>query len=158
MAAMGLRTTILWIHALSGAAWVAACGCFVIVGLALESGGAEQRNFVARVAPKIDGLIITAAALLLVSGGVNFAMAGEARGFRFSQAFLIVLGAKTVIFLAMVAALAAAMRIEKVARADLARGETAAVSGAMEKMVRYHGAVAALGGVALLLGLWLMGS
>ncbi|HXW84455.1 MAG TPA: hypothetical protein VEJ86_08615 [Candidatus Binataceae bacterium] len=142
---MPLRGVILWIHALSGATWVAACGCFVIAGLALETGSDEQRSFVERVVPKINLLVAAAAGLLLATGVANFALLGAARGFQFSTQFGIVLGAKVVLFIGMVLALSAALR-------------TAARPHAMPRLVGYHGAIAAMGGLALLLGLWLMGT
>src|SRR5271167_5191352 len=107
---MGLRGAILWIHALSGALWVAACACFVVAGLALEAGSDEQRNFIARVAPKINGLIATAAALLFATGVANFSLLGAARGFQFTPQFGIVLGAKVILFIGMALALGAALR------------------------------------------------
>jgi hypothetical protein len=155
---MALRTTILWIHAISGAAWVAACGCFVIAGLALETGSEEQRSFVARVAPKIDRMMIAAAALVLVTGAVNLVLAGVARRFHFSAAFAIVLGIKIVLFIVMTLALGATLRTDGAIDALIERGRSDAVPGALARMVRYHGAIAAMGGVALLLGLWLMGT
>jgi hypothetical protein len=50
------------------------------------------------------------------------------------------------------------MRIGSVIRAVLARGRSDAVPGAMSRMVRAHVAIVAMGGLALILGTWLMGS
>ncbi|HTR61193.1 MAG TPA: hypothetical protein VMH37_05785, partial [Candidatus Binataceae bacterium] len=88
---MLLQTIILWMHALAGAAWVAACLCFVIAGLALASGSDEQRNFALRAAPKIVGFNLMAAILLLLSGGLNLVLAGIARNFNFSGDFTRIL-------------------------------------------------------------------
>ena len=43
-------------------------------------------------------------------------------------------------------------------RAVVARGRDDAVPGAMTRMVRAHIAIVAMGGIALMLGTWLMGS
>jgi hypothetical protein len=43
-------------------------------------------------------------------------------------------------------------------RAVVARGRSDAVPGAMTRMVRAHIAIVAMGGLALILGTWLMGS
>ena len=45
-----------------------------------------------------------------------------------------------------------------VIRAVVARGRTDAVPGAMTRMTRAHVAIVAMGGLALILGTWLMGS
>ena len=142
---MQLRGALLWIHALSGAAWIAACGCVVIAGLALETGSDEQRNFALKVVPRINGLIAGAAGLLLATGVANFALLGAARGFQFSTQFAVVLAAKVVLFIGMAMTLGAVLR-----------ARTAA--DAMSRRIRYHGAIAVMGGLALLLGLWLMGT
>jgi len=149
---MVFRTAILWIHALAGAAWVGACGCFVAAGLALPAGGDEQRNFFLRAAPKIDAFSLAAAAVVLLSGGVNLAMAGTARNFAFSPQFGLILGAKVILFVAMSMTMAWTMRKAVVPRAG---GRIEAVAG---RIIRAHGAAAAMGAAALLLGLWLMGS
>jgi len=155
---MGLRTAILWVHALAGATWVAACGCFVIAGLALEAGSDEQRNFAVRVAPKIDRLNVAMAALLLATGAISFVLAGMPRGFHFSHTFATVLGAKIVLFMAMTLAMAAALRTGAVIRAVVAKGPSDAIAGAMARLMRNHGAIVAMGSLALLLGLWLLGT
>jgi len=50
------------------------------------------------------------------------------------------------------------MRIGAVIRAVVSRGRNDAVPGAMTRMVRAHIAIVAMGGLALILGTWLMGS
>ncbi|HYB89797.1 MAG TPA: hypothetical protein VEC38_02000 [Candidatus Binataceae bacterium] len=155
---MGLRTAILWIHALAGAVWIAACGCLVIAGLALEEGSEEHRNFAVRVAPKIDRLNVAMAVLLAATGATSFVAEGIPRGFRFSHTFVIVLGVKTVLFIAMAIMMAAALRTGAVIRAAAEKGPGDAIAGAMARLIPIHGAIAAMGGVALLLGVWLLGT
>ncbi len=157
---MEARTVILWIHALSGAAWVAACGCFVIAGLAIVAGGEEQANFALIAAPKIDAFNLIAAAILLVTGGINLALAGITRNFRFSGQFGLILGAKVILFIAMALAMGRAMRITASLRASGAASKPPApeIARSTKRTLWVHGAIAVMGGIALLLGLWLMGS
>ena len=151
-------SAILWTHAAAGAIWVGACACFVIGGLALSAGSIEQRNFVERAAPKIDTLGLVAAAVLLVTGMINLTTAGVARRFAFSTAFMTVLAIKIALFIVMIVVMTWSMRIGAVIRAVVARGRSDAVPGAMTRMIRAHVAIVAMGGLALILGTWLMGS
>lgn len=155
---MNLRIAILWLHVFGGAIWIGASASFAIAGLALRAGSREQRDFATRVASKINRLNIAAAGLVLATGTVNFALAGIARRFHFAPAFSAVLGAKILLFIAMTALLARAIRIDAVTRAVLARGRGDAVAGAMSRMTRSHGAIVALGAIALVLGIWLSGT
>jgi len=156
---MLLRTALLWIHALTGAAWVAASGCFVIAGLALGSGGDEQRNFALRAAPRIVEFNLIAAILVLLSGGVNLLLAGMDRNFRFSSEFVRIITIKIVLFVAMVLALRWTRRASALLRDDAELPAPAnALTERVTVMVKTHAAVALMGGIALLLGLWLMGT
>jgi hypothetical protein len=156
---MALQTVILWIHALAGAGWVAACVCFVIAGLVLSAGGEEQRDFALGAAPRIVGFSLAAALLLLITGAVNLALAGLVRSFRFSRVFGGILGLKVVLFAAMFLALRWCLRAAASLPDD---AKPAAPSNALAHsvagMVRAQGAIAVMGAVALLLGLWLMGT
>jgi hypothetical protein len=151
-------TAILWTHAAAGAIWVGACACFVIAGLALAAGSDEQRNFTVNAAPKIDTLGLVAAAVLLATGLFNLMTAGISRRFAFSTAFMSVLAIKIMLFIVMIQVMTWSMRIGAVIRAVLERGRSDAVPGAMRRMVRAHIAIIAMGGLALILGTWLMGS
>ena len=149
---------ILWTHAAAGAIWVGACACFVIAGLALSAGSVEQHNFATKAAPKIDVLGLVAAVVLLVTGFINLMTAGIARRFAFSTAFMTVLAIKISLFIIMIMVMTWSMRIGAVIRAVVDRGRSDAVPGAMTRMVRAHIAIVAMGGIALMLGTWLMGS
>ncbi len=151
-------SAILWTHAAAGAIWVGACACFVIAGLALAAGSVEQRNFVTNAAPKIDVLGLVAAVTLLVTGFINLMTAGIARRFVFSTAFMTVLAIKIALFIVMIVVMMWSMRIGAVIKAVVARGRTDAVPGAMSRMTRAHVVIVAMGGLALILGTWLMGS
>jgi putative copper export protein len=151
-------TLILWTHAAAGAIWVGACACFVIAGLALSADSADQRNFATNAAPKIDLLGLVAAIVLLITGFINLMTAGVARRFVFSTAFMTVLAIKIALFIFMIMVMTWSMRIGAVIRAVVARERTDAIPGAMTRMVRAHIAIVAMGGIALILGTWLMGS
>jgi hypothetical protein len=151
-------TVILWTHAAAGAVWVGACACFVIAGLAPGVGGVDQRNFVANAAPRIDLLGLVAAAVLLATGLINLLTAGISRRFAFSSAFMTVLAIKIALFIVMIGVMSWSMRVGAVIRAVIARGRVDAVPGATSRMVAAHAAIVAMGGLALILGAWLMGS
>ena len=156
-----MTTTILWIHATAGALWIGACACFVIAALALTPGTDDHKNFVARSAPKIDRLAMLAAGVLFLTGLLNLAQAEIARGFAlsaFSTAFTIVLAIKIMLFIAMVSVMHWSMRIGAVISKVIERGTTDALPGALNRMLKAHAAVVAMGSIALLLGLWLIGS
>jgi len=151
-------TLILWTHAAAGAIWVGACACFVMAGLALSAGSVEQRNFATNAAPKIDLLGLVAAIVLMLTGFVNLMTAGAARRFAFSTAFMTVLAIKVGLFIIMIMVMTWSMRIGAVIRSVVERGRADAVPGAMTRMTRAHIAIVVMGGVALILGTWLMGS
>ncbi len=153
-----LGTAILWTHAAAGAIWIGACACFAIAGLALGPGSAEQRNFVANAAPKIDLLGLVAAAVLLATGVISLIAAGVLRGFAFSTTFITVLAIKIALFIVMLAVMTWSMRVGAAVRAVIARGRIDAAAGAMTRMVKAHAAIVAMGGIALILGTWLLGS
>lgn len=155
---MALRTTVLWIHALAGGSWIAACACFAIAGLAIAAGSEEQRRFAIRAAPAIDRFNLIAASILLITGIANIFLAGIAKGFRFSTQFRIILSIKVMLFLGMAVALGRSLRIAATMRKEAARGDSDPVPDAVNRMVRMHGAIVAMGSIALLLGLWLLGS
>jgi hypothetical protein len=153
------QTTILWIHAGAGAIWIGACACFVIAGLALTPGSVEQRNFAVGAAPKIDRLALIAASLLFLTGLLNLSIAGLWRGLAaFSTAFITILAVKVGLFIAMVSVMHWTMRIGVTIKSVIERGRSDALPTAIRRMVKAHTAVVAMGAIALMLGLWLMGS
>jgi len=153
-----LGTAILWIHAGAGAIWIGACACFVIAGLALTPGSAEQRNFAVSAAPKIDRLAMLAAGLLFLTGLLNLTEAGLWRHLAFSTAFITILAIKVGLFIAMVSAMHWSMRIAAAMRAAIERGGIDNLASAVNRMVKTHAVVVAMGSIALMLGLWLMGT
>jgi hypothetical protein len=146
-------------HALAGAAWVIASICFVIAGLALATGSDEQRNFAQGAALKIVLFNLMAAILVLLTGVANFLIVGTIRDYEFSPAFWRTLGIKVLLFLAMFAVVRSALRRAMRLRDDAdPSAPLNALSDRISGMVRLHAAVALMGAIALLLGLWLMGA
>jgi hypothetical protein len=156
---MALQTVILWVHALAGAGWVAACVCFVIAGLVLSAGGDEQRDFALGAAPRIVRFSLAVALVLLFTGAVNLVLAGIVRSFRFSQEFVSILALKVAFFVVMFLALRWTLRAAASLPDDAQPATSSnALAHRMAGMVRAQGAIAVMGAVALLLGLWLMGT
>ena len=151
MNSLAIRTVILWMHGLAGAAWVGASLCFVIAAVAVGSEGDDAHAFAGRVAPAINRVALVAMIFILLSGMVNIYIAGTMRGFVFSKTFVTVLSAKIGIFLAMFAILTALFRAEAKLSAEQS-------PSAFSRLTILNGAVVALGATALMLGLWLLGS
>jgi hypothetical protein len=154
MNSLAIRTTILWIHAIGGVAWIGASACFVIVASVTRTDEEEGRAMITRVASAIDRVGLAAFLFILLSGIVNLYIAGLMRNFSFSDSFLEVLAAKIGIYLAMFAILTASFRAE----AMLSSSDAAASQSAISRLLLLNIAVMALGATALLLGLWLLGS
>ena len=135
---------------MSGVTWTGSCAAFALAGSALALGSDEWREFALKVAPRIDRLNLTAAAILLLTGALNLAIVSAARNYSLSATFVTVLSAKIGLFLAMTVALTASWRAETRIRSGDASG--------MAWAIRLSGLTAVAGGVALGLGLWLTGS
>jgi putative copper export protein len=154
MSPASLRTTILWIHAIGGVAWIGAAACFVIVASVTRIDEEEGRAMIRRIAPAIDRVGLAAFLFILLSGIVNLYIAGLMRNFSFSDTFIEVLTAKIGVYLAMFAILTASFRAE----AKLQSPDATASRRAISRLLLLNIAVMALGATALLLGLWLLGS
>ncbi len=151
---LAIRTTILWIHALSGITWVGASAAFVIAAVATGMSSDEGVAFARRVAPKINRLELGVAVTLATTGIVNVFLAAQVRHFRFSSAFRAILSVKIMILAAMLVALSFSFRAERMLRSN----EPGAAAGATRRIVRLFALILAMGSVALGLGLWLLGS
>ncbi len=145
----------MWTHAIAGALWIGASASFVIAGLALTPRSDEQRRFVERGASRINGLAMFSAVVLVLTGMLNLGRVFQLRAGSLSPAFLYVLGVKIVLYLAMLMMLGAAMRAITAMRFDFAHDP---VPRAMRTMLRAHIATLAMGSIAMILGLWLVGS
>ena len=148
----------MWTHALAGALWIGASASFTIAGLALAAGSDEQRRFVERGGPRINGLAMFSAIVLVLTGMLNLGRVFQMRAGSLSTIFLYVLAVKIVLYLAMLMTLGAALRSIPAMRSDLEQGSQDAVPRAMRTMLRAHIATLAMGSIAMILGLWLVGS
>jgi putative copper export protein len=151
---LAIRTTILWIHAIGGVAWIGASACFVIVASVTGTDDEEGRAMIRRIASAIDRVGLAAFLFILLSGIVNLYIAGRMRSFLFSDTFIEVLAAKIGIYLAMFAILTASFRAE----AKLQSPDATASARAISRLLLLNVAVMLLGATALLLGLWLLGA
>ena len=82
-----MRTTILWLHALGGVAWIGAAAVFVIASGAIGLEDEEGLAMVRRVAPVINRIGLGAMLFIVVSGIVNIYIAGLMRRLRVLQHF-----------------------------------------------------------------------
>lgn len=154
MNAAAIRTVILWMHALCGAAWIGACVSFLIAAGAMGLDTEEGRGFGRRVGPAINRIGLAAMLLIVISGLINIFLAGAQRDFHFSSAFVAVLCTKIAILIVMFLLLIAGFRAEL----DLESHDSAAFARALRRMLAFDGAIAACGALATILGLWLLGS
>lgn len=154
MNSLAIRTVILWMHALAGAAWVGGALCFVIAAVAIGTEGDDARAFAGRVAPAINRVALVAMIFILLSGMLNIYIAGTMRRFSFSDTFVTVLAAKIGIFFAMFGLLTSSFRAE----ANLSVADIEQSQRAFSRLIILNGAIIALGATALILGLWLLGS
>ena len=154
MNSASVRTTILWLHAVGGVAWVGAATVFVIassaVGLDDEEGVATMR----RIAPAINRIGLAAMLFIVVSGIVNVYIAGVMRRFVFSNAFVGLLSTKIAALSAMFVLLTMSWRAE----ANLTSSDASQVRRALHRLMMFNVAIVGLGALALLMGLWLLGS
>src|SRR5580704_5598334 len=89
-----MRTTILWLHALGGVAWIGAAAVFVIASSAVGIEDPEGVAMMRRIAPVINRIGLAAMLFIVISGVVNIYIAGTMRRFAFSNAFVEILALK----------------------------------------------------------------
>ena len=149
-----MRTTILWIHALGGGAWVGAAIAFVIGASA--SGGDDEAGFamIRRVAPAINRIGLGAMLFIVITGVVNIYLAGMTRRFQFSNAFVVLLSMKIALLGGMYFMLIQSWR----AQHELMASDRERAQRAARRLIAYSIVIAGCGGLALLLGLWLLGA
>jgi hypothetical protein len=146
---------VLWLHVLCGVSWVGAAAAFALAAAALSGQQGEPRAFALRVAPQLNRWCLGAAVLVPLSGAANLGFALAHRG-RLPLAFLRIVGIKLGLFTLMAVVLWRA--IERTAAvASRASGLADDGAAAVGRLVRLYGLMAAIGGVALLMGLWLAG-
>jgi len=149
-----MRTTILWLHAIGGVAWVGAAAMFVIASSAVSLEDDEGLAMVRRIAPAINRIGLAALLFIVISGIVNIYIAGLMRNFAFSNAFIELLALKIAALSAMYVLLTLSWRAE----ASLASSDQSQIHRAARRLISYNVAIIGLGATALLMGLWLLGS
>jgi len=154
MDSASMRTTILWLHAVGGVAWIGAAAVFVIVAGATGFDDDEGLAMVRRVAPVINRIGLGAMLFIIASGIVNIYIAGLMRGFAFSNTFIELLFAKIGILLAMYGVLTISWRADRM----LMSPDPSDARRAARRLIISNLAVIGLGGIALLIGLWLLGT
>jgi len=149
-----MRITILWLHAVGGIAWVGAALIFVIAASAAAIDEEQGLLMVRRVVPVINRIGLGAMLFIVISGIVNIYIAGTARNFAFSNAFLVVLSMKIALLGAMYYLLVVSWRTQH----ELRSLDDEDAPPAARRLIMFNVAIAGCGGIALLLGLWLLGS
>ena len=129
--------------------WVAVSLSFVLAaGASTET---ERAGFTSRVAPVLNRLNLAAIAILPLSGIANLTFVAREHHFNLPATFVEVLGAKLLLLCGMAAALALAW-------GATGRSGSAAPADGARRLVWLFGSMAAMGAIALMLGLWLAGS
>jgi uncharacterized membrane protein len=160
--AMVIRSVVLWMHVLCGVVWVGTSASFLLAISAMTAESAEWRDFALRAAPRINRINVVAALILPMTGAGNLFSAALMRRSPFPPAFVGIVAIKVVLFFVMGVMLAAAFAAERTMRESFAGAPSDDVSdhgtAALRRLVRLYGTIAALGVVALVLGLWLAGT
>jgi len=160
--AMVIRSVVLWVHVLCGVIWVGTTASFLLAISAMTAESAEWRDFALRAAPRINRINVVAALIIPMTGAGNLFSAALMRRSPFPPAFVGIVAIKVVLFFIMGVMLAAAFAAERTMRESFAgeRPDHDFHDGvaALRRLVRLYGTIAALGGVALVLGLWLAGT
>jgi hypothetical protein len=157
---MTLVSVVLWLHALCGVIWVGTCASFALAAAALSTETAQWREFALRTAPRINRIAMAIAGMIPLTGIANLGFAAAARGFALPAQFVAVLICKVALYAAMALLLWAAWGAESALRSG-STNENAVDDGAtaqIRKLMTLYGVMAALGTLALGLGLWLSGS
>jgi hypothetical protein len=149
-----MRTTILWLHALGGVAWIGAAAVFVIASSAVGIEDPEGVAMVRRIAPVINRIGLAAMLFIVISGVVNIDIAGTMRRFAFSNAFVEILALKIAALSAMYVLLTLSWRAE----ANLVSSDQSQIHPAARRLIIFNLAIIGFGATALLLGLWLLGT
>ena len=154
---MVVRSVVLWIHVLCGVLWVGTCASFLLAASAITAESDEWREFAIRTAPRINRINVVPALIVPMTGAGNLFSAAMTRRTPFPPAFIGIVSIKVVLFFIMGVTLAASFAAERSMREGFAEGTAAGAAG-VHRLVRLYGTVAALGTVALGLGLWLAGT
>jgi hypothetical protein len=134
--------------------WIGASACLAIAIPALAAGSEEFREFSRQGVPALNRINVAASIGLVVTGAGKL-VSLMVRGFAPSTMFVYVLFMKIGLFMFMTAALAASCRAAATLKAQ---GGTSESPASARRVAWLSGLTAAMGGAAMLLGLWLVGS
>jgi hypothetical protein len=154
---MVLRAVILWLHVLSGVAWIGVSASFTIAAAVLASEPGELYTLAVRTAPRINRLSLPMATLIPLTGIGNILFAASAHGFVLPAEFVGILAVKILLFTAMAIALWWAWKAEVAFGGESQEGQSAAGRVRVRELMRFYGVIIGAGMVALALGLWLSG-
>lgn len=159
---MVIRSIVLWVHVLCGAIWVGTSATFLLALSAMTAESAEWRDFALRAVPPINRINAVAALIVPMTGAGNLFSVAMLRRSPFPPVFVGIVAIKVVLFFIMGVMLAAAFAAERTMRESFA-GQRRDHNfddgvGALRRLVRLYGTIAAFGVVALVLGLWLAGT
>ncbi|HVA41143.1 MAG TPA: hypothetical protein VNF49_10805 [Candidatus Binataceae bacterium] len=154
---MVIRSVVLWIHVLCGVTWVGTSASFLLAASAMTAESDEWREFALKAAPRINRINVVPALVLPLTGAGNLFSAAMVRKSPFPPEFIGIVALKVVLFCFMGLMLAASFAAERSMREGFAvSNEDGVVAG--QRLVRLYGSIAALGTIALCLGLWLAGT
>jgi hypothetical protein len=154
---MVIRSIGLWVHVLCGVMWVGTSASFLLAASAMTAESDEWREFALKAAPRINRINVVPALIVPMTGAGNLFSAALMRRSPFPPAFIGIVAIKVVLFFCMGVMLAASFAAERAMREGFAESLDAGATAA-KRLVRLYGGVAALGTVALGLGLWLAGT
>lgn len=154
---MVIRSVVLWVHVLCGVMWVGTCASFILAASGMTAESNEWRVFALRTAPRINRINVVPALVVPLTGAGNLFSAALMRRSPFPPAFIGILAIKVVLFFIMGVMLAASFAAERAMREGFDESIEVGAAAA-RRLVWLYGTVAALGTVALGLGLWLAGT
>ncbi len=154
---MVIRSVVLWVHVLCGVMWVGTCASFLLAASAMTAESDEWRDFALRAAPRINRVNVVPALIVPMTGAGNLFSAALMRRSPFPPTFIGIVSIKVVLFFIMGLMLAASFAAERSMREGFLESVEVGATAA-RRLVRLYGTVAALGTVALGLGLWLAGT
>jgi uncharacterized membrane protein len=154
---MVVRSVVLWIHVLCGVVWIGTCASFLLAASAITVESNEWREFALRAVPRINRINVVPALLVPMTGAGNLFSAALTRRSPFPPAFIGIVALKVVLFFFMGLMLAASFAAERSMRQGFAESSATGAASA-RRLVRLYGTIAALGTMALGLGLWLAGT
>jgi uncharacterized membrane protein len=143
-----LRTALLWLHVLAAVLWIGSSTCIAIAAVFVSSNPEDAHDFNGAL-PRLNRLSLIAAIIVGLAGLLSFLLLAAVRRYRFSPGFTAILALKVILFMLMFSLLAAAVR----SAGSQSVGRTKPIS----RIAFNYATAAALGILAMGLGIWLAG-